>query len=664
MCSLKTGSCKVCFPSLINLQLCAVVFILITTQLQTEHVLAFGFLRQPTRRFNQSRRFTPLFAKSYDRAGTQGRARKANNHRPRTSSGPPNAVNTQELVQRIRSSRNCFELGKVLRENPNLFYSEDSIRALIPKVAELKPESARDVAGLLNALAKARVPPHSRQVHTKLMLALGELAGRKIEDFDARGIAMTLNAFAKRGLRSPQFFEMAAEAAIPIIGNFNSQGLANTVNAFAKMNHHHPMLFDEVANAAIPIIGTFKSQELANTVNAFAKMDHHHPMLFDEVAKAAIPIIDTFDSQQLANTVNAFAKMDHHHPMLFDEVASAAIPIIGAFNAQDVANTVNAFAKMDHHHPVLFDEVANAAISIIGTFNSQGLANTVNAFAKMDHHHPMLFEEVANAAIPIIGTFNSQELANTVNAFAKMDHHHPMLFDEVAKAAIPIIDTFNSQSLANLVSAIARTRQDSESCRAVYSTIADTIKANHHCLNEASDIELSAIAYAFLKGGHVDDDLLELIGIEVSCRGAELSLGKPSWGHLAAAFSKYKSPVADKVFDLLFRSFLEQVDRSDERLLESIADVYNAVLVGEHFNDVPSDFLTKLTELAMEYSSQARMEDVRDILFGATRVEMRGDPLQRDLYTTYRPLFERYRKDMSPRVRDSINETFEYLGLR
>eukprot|EP00980_Cylindrotheca_fusiformis_P023397 scaffold10455_cov150-Cylindrotheca_fusiformis.AAC.1 len=259
-----------------------------------------------------------MFAKSYDRAGDQGRARKAN-HRQRTR-GPSNAFNPQDLVQQIGSSRNCFELGKVLRENPNLFFSEDAIRALIPKVAELKPKmSARNVAGLLNALAKARVPPESRQVHQKLMLVLGELAGRKIEDFEARDIAMTLNAFAKRGLRSSQFFEEAAEAAIPIIRNFNAQDVANTVNAFAKMDHPQPMLFDEVAKAAIPIIDTFNSQELANTVNAFAKMDHQHPMLFDEVAAAAIPIIDTFESQHLANTVNAFAKMDHQHPLLFDE---------------------------------------------------------------------------------------------------------------------------------------------------------------------------------------------------------------------------------------------------------------------------------------------------------------------------------------------------------
>eukprot|EP00980_Cylindrotheca_fusiformis_P001736 scaffold402_cov62-Cylindrotheca_fusiformis.AAC.2 len=279
MVSLKTGSCKIRYPSLISLQLlCAVVFTL--AQLQTENALAFGLLQQPTRRSSQSsqsRRFTQqLFARSYDRGGDQGRARKAN-HRQRTSGRV--VFNTEDLVHQIKSSRNCFELGKVLRENPSLFFSEDSIRALIPKVAELKPKmSARDLSGMLNALAKARVPPRSQKVHEKLMLVLGELAGRKIEDLDARGIAMTLNAFAKKGLRDSQFLEMAAEAAIPIIGSFNAQDVANTVNAFAKMDHHHPILFDEVANAAIPIIGTFKSQDLANTVNAFAKMDHLHPM--------------------------------------------------------------------------------------------------------------------------------------------------------------------------------------------------------------------------------------------------------------------------------------------------------------------------------------------------------------------------------------------------
>eukprot|EP00980_Cylindrotheca_fusiformis_P025654 scaffold14340_cov112-Cylindrotheca_fusiformis.AAC.1 len=239
---------------------------------------------------------------------------------------------------------------------------------------------------------------------------------------------------------------------------------------------------------------------------------------------------------------------------------------------------------MDHQHPMLFDEVAKASIPIIGSFNSQDIANTVNAFAKMDHHHPVLFDEVAKATIPIIGTFNSQELATTVNAFAKMDHQHPTLFDEVAKAAIPIIDTFDSQGLANLVSAIARVRQDSENCRAVYSVVAESIKNNPHCLSEASETGLVAIAYAFLKGGQVDEELLEMIGIEIEQRENGIDLDAQGWGNLAAAFSNHNSAVASKVFELLFLNYFDKVDRRSDRLLESIADVFGAVVRG-HFEN-------------------------------------------------------------------------------
>eukprot|EP00980_Cylindrotheca_fusiformis_P012852 scaffold3170_cov128-Cylindrotheca_fusiformis.AAC.12 len=97
--------------------------------------------------------------------------------------------------------------------------------------------SARSIVGIMNVIAKARVPSKSQRVHQKLMLALGALAMQKIDDFEARDIATTLNAFAKKNLWNSQLFETAAEADIPIIGTFTSQGLAITVIAFAKMDH-------------------------------------------------------------------------------------------------------------------------------------------------------------------------------------------------------------------------------------------------------------------------------------------------------------------------------------------------------------------------------------------------------------------------------------------
>eukprot|EP00980_Cylindrotheca_fusiformis_P016340 scaffold4855_cov99-Cylindrotheca_fusiformis.AAC.7 len=209
-------------PSLISLQLLsAAVFILI--QLQPEHALAFGYLHQPTRRSSQSRRLKP---RSYN--GNQGRARNAN-HCQSTISGPPNSGHSQNVVHQIRSSRNCFELFKVVRENPRFFYSEDSNRVLIPKVAELKPKMyARDVTGLLNALARARVPSESQLVHQKLMLALGELASQKIDDFDARGISQVFEVAAEASA-SATLLDEVAKAAIPTIRTFNSHRLAYNI---------------------------------------------------------------------------------------------------------------------------------------------------------------------------------------------------------------------------------------------------------------------------------------------------------------------------------------------------------------------------------------------------------------------------------------------------
>jgi hypothetical protein len=108
-------------------------------------------------------------------------------------------------VQRIwlnklnHATSNCFTtLGTTIRNNPNMFNSNDAIRALVQKVVELKPNmKGRDISGLLNVLSKARVPSKSRPVHQKLMFVLSELAVSELSGFNARAIATTLNALAQ-----------------------------------------------------------------------------------------------------------------------------------------------------------------------------------------------------------------------------------------------------------------------------------------------------------------------------------------------------------------------------------------------------------------------------------------------------------------------------------
>jgi hypothetical protein len=90
--------------------------------------------------------------------------------------------------------------------------------------------STRRSISSTNREALIDVPSKSRQVHQKLMFVLSEIAVSELSGFNARSIATTLNALAKRSIRNQKLFQKAGEAAIPILETFNSQDLANVVN--------------------------------------------------------------------------------------------------------------------------------------------------------------------------------------------------------------------------------------------------------------------------------------------------------------------------------------------------------------------------------------------------------------------------------------------------
>jgi hypothetical protein len=55
------------------------------------------------------------------------------------------------------------------------------------------------------------------------------------------------------------------------------------------------------------------------------------------------------------------------------------------------------------------------------------------------------------------------------------------------------------------------------------------------------------------------------------------------------------------------------------------------------------------------------MEDVRDILLSVSRVDKLDQQLRHELYeyATYRPLFEKYRTDISSKRRNSIDQIYD-----
>jgi hypothetical protein len=132
--------------------------------------------------------------------------------------------------------------------------------------------------------------------------------------------------------------------------------------------------------------------------------------------------------------------------------------------------------------------------------------------------------------------------------------------------------------------------------------VADTIKNNPAYLDDStSNMQLVAIAYAYVKAKCKDEDLLDMIGMEITGRGGQVMLDARQWGNLAAAFSCHATPISASVLQLTFQNYLGQVSKSEERTLESTADIFQAIPSGQRLKVVPSDFLQEIAKLAIEY---------------------------------------------------------------
>jgi len=133
-----------------------------------------------------------------------------------------------------------------------------------------------------------------------------------------------------------------------------------------------------------------------------------------------------------------------------------------------------------------------------------------------------------------------------------------------------------------------------------------------------------------------------LTGTEVQCWKDGLSLGVRELGNLAVAFSYYRMiPCSKGVLELTFEKFQLQAHDNDLKL-EDVADVFASMPVGKRLDAIPSGFVEEMMQLAIEKSYEARMEDVRDILFAVFQMDLSDDRLCQELLNTYKPLFDKY----------------------
>ena len=78
-----------------------------------------------------------------------------------------------------------------------------------------------------------------------------------------------------------------------------------------------------------------------------------------------------------------------------------------------------------------------------------------------------------------------------------------------------------------------------------------------------------------------------------------------------------------------------------------MADVFASMPVGKRLDAIPSGFVEEMMQLAIEKACEARMVDVRDILFAVFQMEFSKDRLCQELLNTYKALFDKYETGMS-----------------
>jgi hypothetical protein len=432
----------------------------------------------------------------------------------------------------------------------------------------------------------------------------------------------------------------------------NNQNLFHNEAAVNALDQKTSSLKNEMTNRDISgIMNTLSKAHVPSASRAKVRA------LLSSLGVLAIEMLWDFTARDMSMTLNALAKWNIYNGSLFRQVRKRAIPIMHSFDSQALANIVNAYAKMGHQSSELFQAVATAAIPIMHSFNSQDLANIVNAYAKMGHQSSELFQAVATAAIPIMHSFNSQEMANIVNAYSKMGHQSSELFQAVATAAIPIMHSFNSQALANIIGAFSRNRVSCQASSRLFLEASLLIASSKSSLASWEGVNLVEIAYAFMKGRHMNKNVWNAIGSEIVKRDQVL-WNAHQLGNLAAAFSNLEttSSVPANVLKMIFQRI--QSMKASEIGLQTIADVCGAISLGQQLEVVPSGFVKELVELAIEKSNESRPEDTRDVLIRLSKINVEKT-LLKELFVHYRPIFDKDFKYIAKKRRIEILEIYK-----
>ena len=409
------------------------------------------------------------------------------------------------LLNEIKASTNLDDLLTIIEKNHS-YLNAAAVRESLQKAANLEQKQRRSLSRGMRDRLKKVVSQHLERHMTDRIsdyrafdlascahkLAKMRLGGKatfqaiekeaivKLADFEPRGLANLLWAFAKAEEKAPRLFQ-AVEAHLhshpELLKGFKPQELSNLVHAYAKAGEEAPRLFQALEahlHSHPELLKGFKPQELSNLVHAYAKAGEEAPRLFQAVEahlRSHSELLKGFTPQGFSNLVWAYAKAGEKAPRLFEAVEAHLHrhpELLKGFTPQGFSNFVWAFATAEEKAPRLFQAVEahlHRHPELLKGFTPQGFSNLVWAFAKAEEKAPRLFQAVEahlHSHPELLKKFNPQDFSSLVHAYEKAEEKAPRLFQAVEAhlhSHPELLKDFEPQDFSNLVWAYAKAEE-------------------------------------------------------------------------------------------------------------------------------------------------------------------------------------------------------------
>ena len=507
------------------------------------------------------------------------------------------------LLDRIKASTTLDELLTIIEQNDSKLSTRE-VRESLLRAAKLQQDERRSLSDQMRNRLKGVVSQHLERHITERIsdydafslafcahkLAKMRVGGKstfraiekevliKMQDFDPRGIANLLWAFAKSSAEAPDLFEAVyshLQSHPDLLDVFEPQQLSNLLWAYATAGEQAPKLFEAVdahLQANPGLLDRFKPQGFSNLLWAYATAEEKAPKLFEAVdahLQANPGLLKGFQPEGFSMLLWAYATAAEKAPKLFEAVDAhlQANPwLLRKFKPQEFSMLLWAYATAGEKAPKLLEAVdahLQANPGLLKGFLPLGFANLLWAYARAGVKAPKLFAAVdahLQANPWLFEDFQPQNFSMLLWAYATAEEEAPKLFEAVEAHLQDnpgLLKGFNPQGFSNLLWAYATA---GEKAPELFEAVDAHLQANPGLLRKFNPQDFSMLLWAYATAEEKAPKLFEAVDAHLQANPGLLhSFSPQNISNLLWAYAQQRH-YAHSLFDLISKQIAHRLD--------------------------------------------------------------------------------------------------------